>query len=58
MLCLDSPPVMWLMCIVYFHVIAHNSATKWSYGELHIYVEIAVALEYTTVQQLDYKSVF
>ena len=24
------------VCIVYFHMIAQNSATRWSYGEPHI----------------------
>ncbi len=27
-----------MMCIVDFHVIAHNSASRWSYGERHICV--------------------
>ena len=31
-----SPPVMWLMCAVYVHMIARNSATSRSYQEPHI----------------------
>ena len=27
---------MWLMCVVYFHMIARNSATRQSYREPHI----------------------
>jgi hypothetical protein len=52
-----SLPVMWLMCVVCFHMIARNPATRWRYGEPHK-VQITVKLEYTMVQQVDYKLVF
>ena len=56
------PPVMWLMCVVYFHMITWLLVTLqpdeviWSHT--HTHVQITVELEYTMVQQLEYKSVF